>query len=190
MPPLDAAAEQRQTSAMSLPQIVLQILPLVVIAALLVFIKSKLPWNFFIGLGLLIFCTFELTARIFGTKGTSALFGFAIIMGYTLALALLGQNSAHRPPRLTERLYALEAKLARLTAAPLPEGQVAFAVTLEAYPADRTLVVIKVVREITGLSLKDAKELVEGAPSVLKQGISKADAERSSNSSTRPAPRW
>jgi len=37
--------------------------------------------------------------------------------------------------------------------------------------------VIKVVREITGLGLKEAKDLVEGAPKTLKEGISKADAE-------------
>lgn len=37
--------------------------------------------------------------------------------------------------------------------------------------------VIKVVREITGLGLKEAKDLVEGAPKVLKEGVSKAEAE-------------
>lgn len=37
--------------------------------------------------------------------------------------------------------------------------------------------VIKVVREITGLGLKDAKELVEGAPKVIKEGVDKAEAE-------------
>ena len=38
--------------------------------------------------------------------------------------------------------------------------------------------VIKVVREITGLGLKDAKDLVEGAPKMLKEGVSKEDAEK------------
>ena len=37
--------------------------------------------------------------------------------------------------------------------------------------------VIKVVREITGLGLKEAKEVVDGAPKVIKEGVSKADAE-------------
>ena len=37
--------------------------------------------------------------------------------------------------------------------------------------------VIKVIREITGLCLKEAKDLVEGAPSVVKEGIPKADAD-------------
>jgi large subunit ribosomal protein L7/L12 len=42
---------------------------------------------------------------------------------------------------------------------------------------DKKIQVIKVVREITGLGLKDAKAMVDGAPKVLKEGLSKADAE-------------
>ena len=42
---------------------------------------------------------------------------------------------------------------------------------------DKKLDVIKAVREITGLGLKDAKDLVEGVPSKIKEGISKSDAE-------------
>ncbi len=42
---------------------------------------------------------------------------------------------------------------------------------------DSKLGVIKAVREITGLGLKEAKDLVEGAPKVLKEGVSKEDAE-------------
>lgn len=42
---------------------------------------------------------------------------------------------------------------------------------------DKKLDVIKAVREITGLGLKDAKDLVEGVPSKIKEGVSKADAE-------------
>ena len=42
---------------------------------------------------------------------------------------------------------------------------------------DKKIQVIKVVREITGLGLKDAKDLVDGAPKVLKEGVSKADAD-------------
>jgi large subunit ribosomal protein L7/L12 len=42
---------------------------------------------------------------------------------------------------------------------------------------DKKIQVIKVVREITGLGLKDAKALVDGAPKVVKEGVSKADAE-------------
>ena len=42
---------------------------------------------------------------------------------------------------------------------------------------DKKLDVIKVVREITGMGLKDAKDLVEGVPSKVKEGVSKSDAE-------------
>ena len=42
---------------------------------------------------------------------------------------------------------------------------------------DKKIQVIKVVRELTGLGLKEAKELVDGAPKMVKEGISKSDAE-------------
>lgn len=42
---------------------------------------------------------------------------------------------------------------------------------------DKKIGVIKVVREVTGLSLKDAKALVDGAPAPVKEGVAKADAE-------------
>ena len=51
-----------------------------------------------------------------------------------------------------------------------------FSVVLAA-AGDKKINVIKEVRAITGLGLKEAKDLVEGAPKVLKEGISKADAE-------------
>ena len=52
-----------------------------------------------------------------------------------------------------------------------------FMVTLEEVPADKKIGVIKAVREITGLGLKEAKDLVEGAPKVLKETAPKAEAE-------------
>ena len=52
-----------------------------------------------------------------------------------------------------------------------------FLVTLESIAADKKIGIIKVVREITGLGLKEAKELVEGAPKVLKESTSKSDAD-------------
>ena len=57
------------------------------------------------------------------------------------------------------------------------EEQTEFAVTLKEYPADKKVTVIKVIREITGLGLKEAKDLVEGVPSLVKEGVSKADVE-------------
>jgi large subunit ribosomal protein L7/L12 len=53
-----------------------------------------------------------------------------------------------------------------------------FDVSLEAYAADKKINVIKVIRTITGLGLKEAKDLVEGAPKDVKVGISKEDAEK------------
>jgi large subunit ribosomal protein L7/L12 len=52
-----------------------------------------------------------------------------------------------------------------------------FDVVLDAF-GDNKIGVIKVVRAATGLGLKEAKDLVEGAPSKVKEGISKADAEK------------
>jgi large subunit ribosomal protein L7/L12 len=62
-------------------------------------------------------------------------------------------------------------------AAAVVEEQTEFTVTLKEYPADKKVTVIKVIREITGLGLKEAKDLVEGVPSLVKEGISKADVE-------------
>jgi len=56
------------------------------------------------------------------------------------------------------------------------EEQTEFTVVLAASGANK-IQVIKVVREITGLGLKEAKDLVEAAPKPLKEGVSKADAE-------------
>ncbi len=52
-----------------------------------------------------------------------------------------------------------------------------FKVTLEATPDDKKISVIKVVREITQLGLKEAKEMVDGAPKVLKETCPKAEAD-------------
>ena len=61
-------------------------------------------------------------------------------------------------------------------AAPVEE-KTEFTVTLKEYPADKKVTVIKVIREITGLGLKEAKDLVEGVPSTVKEAVSKADSE-------------
>ncbi|NGX48885.1 MAG: 50S ribosomal protein L7/L12 [Candidatus Anoxychlamydiales bacterium] len=57
------------------------------------------------------------------------------------------------------------------------EESTEFKVTLEEAPAEKKIAVIKVVRAITGLGLKEAKELVESAPKVLKETAPKAEAE-------------
>ena len=61
-------------------------------------------------------------------------------------------------------------------AAPVQEEKTEFALSLDAAGADRVKV-IKVVREITGLGLKEAKDAVDAAPKVIKEGIAKAEAE-------------
>ena len=61
-------------------------------------------------------------------------------------------------------------------AAPAEEEKTEFDVILANFGAKK-LDVIKVVREITGLGLKDAKDLVEGAPKAVKEGVSKDEAE-------------
>jgi large subunit ribosomal protein L7/L12 len=66
---------------------------------------------------------------------------------------------------------------AAAAAAPAEE-KTEFTVTLKEYPADKKVTVIKVIREVTGLGLKEAKDLVEGVPSTVKDAVSKADAEK------------
>ena len=56
------------------------------------------------------------------------------------------------------------------------EEQTEFTVMLLG-PGDKKVEVIKVVRAVTGLGLKEAKDLVDGAPKAVKEGVSKADAE-------------
>ena len=66
---------------------------------------------------------------------------------------------------------------AAAAAAPAAEEQTEFTIILKAYPADKKVGTIKVIREITGLGLKEAKDLVEGAPKSVKEGCSKDEAE-------------
>ena len=61
-------------------------------------------------------------------------------------------------------------------AAPAAEEKTEFDVVLASF-GDKKLDVIKAVREITGLGLKEAKELVDGAPATIKEGMAKAEAE-------------
>ena len=57
------------------------------------------------------------------------------------------------------------------------EEKTEFTVVLKEYPADKKVTVIKVVRELTGLGLKEAKDLVEGVPATVKDAVSKADSD-------------
>ncbi|MEI7519757.1 MAG: 50S ribosomal protein L7/L12 [Miltoncostaeaceae bacterium] len=90
---------------------------------------------------------------------------------------------------LSERIKALEetfgvsaaAAAAPAAAAPAAaaavEEQTSFTVTLEG-SGDKKIQVIKVVRAVTGLGLKEAKDLVDGAPGAIKEGVTKDEAEQ------------
>ncbi len=61
-------------------------------------------------------------------------------------------------------------------AAPAAEEKTEFDVILAEVPADKKINVIKAVREVTSLGLKEAKDLVEGAPKAVKEGVGKDEA--------------
>ncbi len=63
------------------------------------------------------------------------------------------------------------------TAAPAAEEKTSFDVILSSFSADKKIQVIKIVRELTNLGLKDAKDLVEGAPKSVKSDASKEEAD-------------
>ena len=62
-------------------------------------------------------------------------------------------------------------------AAPAAEEKTEFNVTLVSFPADKKINIIKVVREVTSLGLKEAKDLVEAVPKSIKEGVNKDEAE-------------
>ena len=71
---------------------------------------------------------------------------------------------------------AVAVAAAPVAAAEAVEEQTEFDVVMTSF-GENKVAVIKVVRGITGLGLKEAKDAVEGVPTVLKEGVSKADAE-------------
>ncbi|MCC6742482.1 MAG: 50S ribosomal protein L7/L12 [Acidobacteria bacterium] len=86
--------------------------------------------------------------------------------------------------KMMEEAFGVSAAAAAVAAA--PAGAVAaapveekdeFDVVLAAFDAAKKIGIIKVVRELTGLGLKEAKDLVEAAPKSLKEGVAKAEAE-------------
>ena len=81
---------------------------------------------------------------------------------------------------LSELVHALEEEFgvsAAAMAGPAAEEKTEFDVVLAGFDAAQKIKVIKVVREITGLGLAEAKAAVEGVPHTLKEGLSKDDAE-------------
>lgn len=61
--------------------------------------------------------------------------------------------------------------------ATVTEDKTEFDVVLENFPSDKKIAILKVVRSLTGLGLKEAKEIVEAVPKVIKEAIAKSDAE-------------
>jgi large subunit ribosomal protein L7/L12 len=96
---------------------------------------------------------------------------------------------------LSQLVKALESELGVSAAAAMPmampgggagggaaaaapaEEKTDFNVSLVSFPADKKINIIKVVREVTSLGLKEAKDLVEAVPKVLKEGVPKEEAE-------------
>ena len=72
---------------------------------------------------------------------------------------------------------AMAAPAANTAAAEATEEKTEFDVVLEGFDAAAKIKVIKIVREVTGLGLADAKAAVEGAPTTLKEAVSKEDGE-------------
>lgn len=71
----------------------------------------------------------------------------------------------------------MAAPAAAAGAAPAAAESTEFQITLEETPNDKKIGVIKVVREVTGLGLKEAKDMVDGAPKVLKPSCNKTEAD-------------
>ncbi len=109
------------------------------------------------------------------------------------ALSKLSVLDMSKLKTLLEDAWGVKAAAAApvMMAAPAAAGAAApaaesteFKVTLEEVPADKKIGVIKVVREITGLGLKEAKDVVDGAPKVLKESCGKAEADEISKKIT------
>ena len=98
------------------------------------------------------------------------------------AIAAMTVQQAADLVKAMEEKFGVTAAVAVAAAGPAAGGAVAeeqteFTVTLESF-GDKKIDVIKAVRAITGLGLGEAKALVEGAPAVLKENVSKADADK------------
>ena len=101
--------------------------------------------------------------------------------------AMIEEIKALTVLELSELVHALEEEFgvsaaamaapAAGAAAPAAEEKTEFDVVLTGFDAAAKIKVIKVVREITGLGLAEAKAVVEGTPKTLKEGLSKEDAE-------------
>jgi len=107
----------------------------------------------------------------------------ADLKAFAEQLVNLSVKEVNELAQILKETYGIEpAAAAVAVAAPAAGGAAAaeektsFDVVLKSAGASK-LAVVKLVKELTGLGLKEAKELVDGAPGVVKEGLSKADAE-------------
>ena len=91
--------------------------------------------------------------------------------------AMTVQQAADLVKAMEEKFGVTAAVAVAAAGGAAAEEQTEFTVTLESF-GDKKIDVIKAVRAITGLGLGEAKALVEGAPAVLKENVSKADADK------------
>ena len=92
-------------------------------------------------------------------------------------VAMIEEVKALTVLELSELVHALEEEFGVSAAAMAAEEKTEFDVILAGFDAAAKIKVIKVVREITGLGLAEAKAVVEGAPKALKEGLGKDEAE-------------
>jgi len=88
-----------------------------------------------------------------------------------------GRARGHRRPPSPPPRPPLPPAAAPREAAPAVEEKTEFDLTLDEVPASARIAVIKVVRALTGLGLKEAKDVIEGLPKKVKEAVAKEDAE-------------
>jgi large subunit ribosomal protein L7/L12 len=108
----------------------------------------------------------------------------ADLKSFAEQLVSLTVKEVNELAKILKEEYGIEPAAAAVTAAgpaasgtaAVAEEKTAFTVILKAAGANK-LNVVKIVKDLTGLGLKEAKDLVDGAPKPVKEGVSKADAE-------------
>ena len=107
----------------------------------------------------------------------------ADLKAFAEQLVNLSEKEVNELAQILKEEYGIEPAAAAVAVAAAPgaaaeaaEEKSAFDVVLKNAGASK-LAVVKLVKELTGLGLKEAKDMVDGAPSVIKEGLAKADAE-------------
>ena len=110
------------------------------------------------------------------TKGVTAAAGALVLFAASASAQTTAPTAPAAPAAAAPKAAAPAAPAAAAPAAAAAAEQTEFTVVMKSFGANK-VGVIKVVRELTSLGLKEAKDLVEAVPSTIKEGISKADAE-------------